>query len=176
VDEEEVRRLRTQIKLLQRRLRRETFPEHGLSRTALQVLAATVRFPGTPQPRHLAEELMMTSSNVAAALRELEAAGHVRRRKDAADARRVLVLATEQGEAVVAGVRNDRDSWLGRAVETLLDPGEQRLLLAAGELMQRLAEFEPEPAPALSGSPAAAPGAGTPAASAGGTGTGGRAS
>jgi hypothetical protein len=59
----------------------------------------------------------------------------------------VSVSVTEQGHRVVVGVRSERDTWLGRAVETLLDQDEQRVLLAAGELMRRLAEFEqPDPA------------------------------
>lgn len=140
------------MKLLQRRLRHEVRPVHGVSRTALQVLAAVVRLPEGPQPRLIAEELQMTSSNVAAALRELEAAGFVRRRKDVTDARRVLVLATEPGRAEVADVRHERDTWLGRAMEALLDPEEQRALLAAGALMQRLAEFDrPTAGSSLSG-------------------------
>lgn len=143
MDDHEVRLFRTQMKLLQRRLRREMQPAHGLSRTALQVLTAVERSAEPPQPRQLAEATQMTSSNVAAALRELEAADTVERRRHADDARRVEVLITAHGRAVVAHVRSERDSWLGRAVESLLDPGEQRTLLAAGALMQRLAEFEP---------------------------------
>jgi DNA-binding MarR family transcriptional regulator len=148
MDDHEVRLFRAQMKLLQRRLRREALPVHGLSRTALQVATAVVRRPEAPQPRQIAEELGMTSSNVAAALRELEAAGYVVRRKDSADARRVSVIATEHGRSVLASVRSERDTWLGRAVESLLDPEEQRVLLAAGALMMRLADFE-QPASAL---------------------------
>jgi DNA-binding MarR family transcriptional regulator len=146
MEDHDVRRFRAQMRSLQRRLRREAHPVYGVSRSALQVLTAVVRCPDAPQPRQIAEELQMTSSNVAAALRELEAAGYVVRRKDSSDARRVSVFATEDGRSVVAGVRSERDTWLGRAVETLLGPDEQRLLLAAGALMQRLAEFE-QPVP-----------------------------
>jgi DNA-binding MarR family transcriptional regulator len=108
------------MKLLQRRLRREALPVHGVSRTAWQVLSAVARAEGPPRPRQLAEELHMTSSNVSAALRELAAAGYVRRRRDTVDARQVCVSVTAQGRSVVTGVRSERDTWLGRAVETLL--------------------------------------------------------
>ncbi|MBD0736748.1 hypothetical protein BGM09_26910 [Streptomyces sp. CBMA29] len=135
-------RFRVQMKLLQRRLRREALPVHGVSRTALQVITAVTRLPEGTQPRRIAEEQQMTSSNVAAALRELEEAGYVLRRKDSADARRVAVHITERGRTVVASVRSERDSWLGRAMTALLDEDEQRTLLAAGALMERLAEFE----------------------------------
>lgn len=142
MEDHDVSRFRVQMKLLQRRLRREALPVHGVSRTALQVITAVVRLPEGPQPRRIAEELQMTSSNVAAALRELEEAGYVRRRKDSSDARRVAVHLTERGRTVVASVRSERDTWLGRAMTALLDEDEQRTLLAAGALMERLAEFE----------------------------------
>jgi DNA-binding MarR family transcriptional regulator len=147
MEDHEVARFRGQMKLLQRRLRREALPVHGVSRTAWQVITAVVRLPAGARPREIAAELHMTSSNVAAALRELETAGYVLRSRDPADARQVSVSVTEQGHRVVVGVRSERDTWLGRAVETLLDQDEQRVLLAAGELMRRLAEFEqPDPA------------------------------
>jgi DNA-binding MarR family transcriptional regulator len=92
----------------------------------------------------VADELQMTSSNVAAALRELDAAGFIRRERDAADARRVRLFVTERAAALVAAVRSERDTWLGRAVESLLDEKEQRLLVRAGALMERLAAFEPD--------------------------------
>ncbi len=128
-----------QMKLLQRRLHRELVSVAGVSRSAVGVLGAVARLPEGVQPRQLADELQMTSSNVAAALRELEAGGLISREKDLADARRVLVFLTDRGNAVVASSRNERDTWLGQAMEAL-DEDEQRVLLAAGRLMQRLAE------------------------------------
>jgi DNA-binding MarR family transcriptional regulator len=134
------------MRLLQQRLRREVRPRGGLSRTALRVLAAADRADGQAKPRELADELQMTSSNVAAALRQLEAGGFVRREPDRSDARSVSVVPSTSGRKLVADVRNERDTWLGRAIEARLDEREERLLVEAGRLMQRLAEFEPEPA------------------------------
>jgi DNA-binding MarR family transcriptional regulator len=142
--DEDVRTFRSQMRSLQQRLRREVRPRGGLSRSALRVLAAADRAVGQAKPRDLAEELQMTSSNVAAALRQLEGGGFVRREPDRSDARSVSVLPTASGRKLVADVRNERDTWLGRAIEARLDEREQRLLADAGLLMQRLAEFEPE--------------------------------
>ncbi|MDQ2896053.1 MAG: MarR family transcriptional regulator [Actinomycetota bacterium] len=139
MDDRAVREFRMQMKLLQRRLHRELVSVAGVSRSAVGVLGAVARLPEGVQPRQLADELQMTSSNVAAALRELEAGGLISREKDLADARRVLVFLTDRGNAVVASSRNERDTWLGQAMEAL-DEDEQRVLLAAGRLMQRLAE------------------------------------
>ena len=131
------------MRALQRRLRRELPPVAGLSRTAMQVLGALVRMDEGSQPRQVADELRMTSSNVAAALRELDAAGFLRREKDPEDARRVRLFVTEGGAEAVAHFRHERDTWFGRAVEALLSDEEQHTLVAAGQLLQRLAEYEP---------------------------------
>ena len=142
MDDQEISQLRTQMRLLQRRLRREVVPVAGLSRTAMQVLGTIERLPDGPQPRQVADELRLASSNVAAALRELEQAGFVTRERDPDDGRRARLSLTAAGAAAVADFRSERDTWLGQAVDALLTPGEQRTLLAAGELLQRLSEYE----------------------------------
>jgi DNA-binding MarR family transcriptional regulator len=142
MNEEAVRRFRAQSKLLQRRLRQEVQPVHGLSRSALQVLGLVSRSPGLT-PGDLADRQQMTSSNVAATLRELEAAGLVVRARDATDGRRVNVSITAAGEDVVAGYRSERDSWLGRAIQAQLTEAEFEVLMHAGDLIERLARFEP---------------------------------
>jgi DNA-binding MarR family transcriptional regulator len=148
----EIERLRTQLKLLQRRLRREALPVPGVSLTAARVLGASALLGEEASPRKLAEEARMTSSNVAAALRELERAGLVTREQDPADGRRVLVVVTEAGRSVVAARRRERDTWLGRAIGELLDEREQEILVAAGDLLERLAGYEP-PASGPAGGP-----------------------
>ena len=145
--ETDVRKLRSQLKLLERRLRDESPPLGGLSRSAMRVLIVTSRSASEgAQPKRLADELQMTSSNVAAAFRELEAGGLVRRVKQAADSRRVHVFVTEAGEALVAGFRSERNTWLGRAVEAVLNEREQQVLIEAGGLMERLATYTPQSA------------------------------
>jgi DNA-binding MarR family transcriptional regulator len=90
----------------------------------------------------------MTSSNVAAALRELEEAELIRRqRDDPDDARRVRIFVTEPGTSAIADFRHERDTWFGQAVEATLNDDEQRTLVAAGHLLQRLAEYEPAALP-----------------------------
>ena len=89
----------------------------------------------------------MTSSNVAAALRELECADLVRRVRDPEDGRRVRLSMTDAGADAVSCLHAERDTWLGRAVEALLSDDDQITLLRAGELMQRLAEYDDTPPP-----------------------------
>ena len=150
MNDEEIARLRRQMTLLQRRLRREVPAVTGISLTAVRVLGEVTRNPEPSQPGHIAQFLAMTGSNVAAALRELEQAGHIERHKDPADARRVLIHVTAQGRAVTTAVRQERTTWLGRAIESGLDADEQQVLLHAGRLFERLAAYdseEPQAAP-----------------------------
>jgi DNA-binding MarR family transcriptional regulator len=143
MEEDAIRRFRTQMRMFGRRLRRELPPVRGVSRSAVQVLRVVSR-GSEPSPGDVAERLRMTSSNVAAALRELESAGMVRRVRDPEDGRRARLSMTDAGDEAIACVHAERDTWLGRAIEAELDEHELRTLLAAGDLMQRLAEYEDE--------------------------------
>lgn len=136
-----MRALRAAFKMVQRRLRREVLSTHGLSRTALQVFSALFR-SGGGTPSGLASELRMTSSNVAAALRELESAGHIDRRPDPDDGRRARIALTASGQRAVQDIRAERDTWLGRAIAAELDETEQELLARAGRLLVRVASHE----------------------------------
>jgi DNA-binding MarR family transcriptional regulator len=129
------------MRMLGRRLRHELPPVRGVSRSAVQVLRVVARGP-EPSPSDVAEKLRMTSSNVAAALRELEDAKLVARVRDPEDGRRVRLLMTDAGADAISCLHAERDTWLGRAVEALLSDDDQITLLRAGELMQRLAEYD----------------------------------
>jgi DNA-binding MarR family transcriptional regulator len=143
----EVRVLQTQLKSLQRRQRREWTPVAGLSQPSLRVLGAIARHDGVCQPSDIAEELRMTTSNVAAALRALEARDFVVRRRSTADTRRVDVSLTVAGRQLVADTRTERDGWLQTAIEATLDDAEQALLLAAGQLIERVSGFHDRVSP-----------------------------
>ncbi len=85
----------------------------------------------------------MASSNVAAALRTLESRGLLVRTRDPRDRRRVNLTATAAGAGLVTDFRDERVTWLGRAIAAQLNPEERALLLQAGDLMERIAGFEP---------------------------------
>lgn len=138
MEREEASRLRSQLMTLQRRIRREmkTGPV-GLS-DAL-VLGVIERRGAAVSPGQIAEDLVMTTSNVAAALRSLEAAGLISRQRDSNDARRVRIELTEDGRRLVVDDRRRRDDWLCDTINASLSPREQKLLRQAGELMSRLA-------------------------------------
>jgi DNA-binding MarR family transcriptional regulator len=143
---EDVSRLRKQVKALYRRLQRELPQVEGLPFTAFQMLRVIERAPGRIRPGELAAELEMTNSNVAAALRALEAKGLVVRRQDPTDGRKAFMEMTQLGDKVIAENRDSPSAWFLRSMEQALTEREQRLLLQAGDLMQCLADHHELPA------------------------------
>jgi DNA-binding MarR family transcriptional regulator len=138
MEHEEASRLRRQLMTLQRRIRREMKTGPVALSDAL-VLGAIERHRGNASPGQIAEDLVMTTSNVAAALRSLEAAGLISRQRDSDDARRVHIELTEQGRRLVVDDRRRRDDWLRDTINASMSPREQKILQQAGELMSRLA-------------------------------------
>lgn len=80
----------------------------------------------------------MTTSNVAAALRELEQAGYVARQRSAADARRIAVVLTEHGAEAVTAHRALRVDGLREAIEGALTSDEQAQLASVIPLIGRI--------------------------------------
>jgi DNA-binding MarR family transcriptional regulator len=142
---EDVERLLNQIKLLNRRLRREQPGVEGLPTAALVVLTLAARAESPQRPGQLAEELQMTSPNMAAALRTLEESGMISRQPDPTDGRKVFVQVTERGRDIVDQTSSSRHAWLQDAVEEVLSDRERRLLFQAGELIERIADYDPAP-------------------------------
>ncbi|MDF8316193.1 MULTISPECIES: MarR family winged helix-turn-helix transcriptional regulator [Serratia] len=135
---EDVTLLRTQLMSLVRRLRRESRSDEK-SWAQLMLLGAIDRHGGEATPSLLAESERMRSSNLAAALRELEADGLLVRTPDAEDKRRVRVRLTPAGLGLLQQSRSRREAWLLAAMESCLTEREQALLIEAGALMARLA-------------------------------------
>jgi DNA-binding MarR family transcriptional regulator len=142
MQETDVRRLQEQLKAFQRRQRRDWASPHGLTQTAVRVVGSIARSPDDCQPGLIADDLGLTSSNVAASLRELESRGLITRSKDSRDTRRTNIRLTPAGEAVVESSRNDRDGWLSQAIDAVLDEKQQALLLEAGMLLEHLSQFD----------------------------------
>ncbi|HEY9344191.1 MAG TPA: MarR family transcriptional regulator, partial [Inquilinus sp.] len=84
----------------------------------------------------------LRSSNVAALLGGLEKDGLVRREADAGDRRRLHVVITDPGTQAVLANRSRREAWLAEAVAGCLNAEERAQLVAAGALLQRLAEYQ----------------------------------
>ena len=78
--------------------------------------------------------------SMAQTLGELQGDGLVSRRPDPGDRRQVLVELTTKGRARLNEDRRRREGWLAETLARELSPEEQRLLLAALPLLQRLAQ------------------------------------
>ncbi|WP_176083201.1 MarR family transcriptional regulator [Martelella sp. HB161492] len=143
--EEDLHRLLGQLRALQRRQRRERPPVEGLSQSAVSVLGVVARSESAIQPTQIGRELVMTSSNVASALSELTKRGLVERMADKVDTRRVNITLTPAGERLVAEDRAARDDWLTRAIHDLLTEEEESVLIAGGSILERLANYHPNP-------------------------------
>jgi DNA-binding MarR family transcriptional regulator len=138
MDEGEIRELQGHLRALHRAFRDGLPNVPGVSRSAVRVLGFVAR-AGDAHPREIADELGMVSSNVAATLRELEAAGYVERRRSATDGRRVVVTLTAHGADAVATHRSLRVDGLREAIGTSLSPSEQDQLAAAIPLLGKIA-------------------------------------
>jgi DNA-binding MarR family transcriptional regulator len=123
-----------------RSMRREGRSDHQ-SWARLLLLGAIDRHGGTATPSVLAANEGMQSSNLAAALRDLEANGWIARTPDAEDRRKVRVGLTDVGRALLYDNRARRERWLAEAMEACLSEEERARLLDAGNLLERIASY-----------------------------------
>ena len=125
--------LRLVLGQLVRRLRAEySFPVAQAS-----VLSRLDR-EGAQTTSALAAAERVRPQSMAQTLAELETARLIERRPDPGDRRRVQIELTALGRERVLEERGRRDDWLAAAIAAELSPDEQRTLLAAAPLLQRL--------------------------------------
>ncbi len=121
---------------LLRRLRAEDAPA-GLTAPRLSALSVVV-FAGRITPGELAAAEQVRPPTVSRLVRDLEAEGLVRRRRDPRDRRVRWLEATAAGRRLLAEGRRRRVSRLAREVAALGDE-ERRILDRAAGLLERLA-------------------------------------
>ncbi|RLU80466.1 MarR family transcriptional regulator [Streptomyces griseocarneus] len=139
MDTEEATLFRRSLMALHRRLREEHVGDIPLNEVL--VLGAVDRHGASASPSTVADDLRMARSNLAALLRRLEAKELVELTPDPADGRRSVIGLTRSGRQLLERDRAERESWLVKAVAAALSPAEAEQLLAAGALMQRVADF-----------------------------------
>jgi len=138
VNASEISRLRRQLTALSRRLRREARNDPE-SWTRMLLISAIDRCGDTATPSLLASSEAMRSAHVAAVLRDLESAGLIVRSTDSEDRRKTRLRLTEGGLEALESSRQQRDLWLNAALVQCLTREEQQLLIAAGSLLEKLA-------------------------------------
>jgi DNA-binding MarR family transcriptional regulator len=130
------------IKRLRNRLRTESgLHSTGLTLTQVSVLHGVVR-EGPVTAARLAALEHVTPQAIAQSLTVLKEAGLVRAEPDPQDGRRKLISADPSATALIDTVYADRASYLIRAIDRLVAPGELPDLDKAIELLERLAAAE----------------------------------
>jgi DNA-binding MarR family transcriptional regulator len=125
--------LRLVLGQLIRRLRAEySFPVAQAS-----VLSRLDR-EGAQTTSALAAAERVRPQSMAQTLAELETTGLIERHPDAGDRRRIQIDLTPLGRERVLEERGRREDWLAAAIAAELNPEEQRTLLAAVPLLERL--------------------------------------
>jgi DNA-binding MarR family transcriptional regulator len=138
VDLEAVEQLRLSLVRLARRLRKRAGT--GLTPSQLSALS-TIERRGPVRLGRLGELEQINKSSVTRLVAKLEASGLIVREPDADDARSSLVRLTDEGRGLMAESSERADAYLARQIAALT-PDEQRRLLSAVPVLQRLLEVK----------------------------------
>ena len=122
---------------LGRRLRAER-PAGSPSLSAISVLS-TLRRAGAMPATQLAAAERLQPQSLTRIIAGLEAAGWIARRRSTADRREISIALTARGRKLLDGERRARQAWLERAIATTLTAAERTTLLAAADVMLKLA-------------------------------------
>jgi DNA-binding MarR family transcriptional regulator len=136
----DITQLRSQLMGVLRRLRREaTVDDRSWAR--LLVLGAIDRHGESATPSVLAADEGMRSSNLAAALRSLEARKLIVRTPDTKDRRKVRLRLSAAGQRFLDDSRARGERWLAEAMDTCLTTSEHADLIKAGALLDRIVAY-----------------------------------
>lgn len=125
------------IGLLVRRVRAAA-ASHELSLTESAVMARLAK-EGPATTADLARAEGMKPQSMGTTVAALEEMGMLERKPHPTDGRQVNIQLTAKGAAVRKSAKDAKLSWLAQAVGQL-DKKEQATLVAAGEIIKRLAE------------------------------------
>ena len=125
---------------ISRRLRREATADDR-SWARLLVLGAIDRHGESATPSVLAADEGMRSSNLAAALRSLEARKLILRTPDSKDRRKVRLRLSALGRRFLGDSRARGERWLTEAMDTYLTASERANLIKAGALLDRIMAY-----------------------------------
>lgn len=125
---------------LARRLRQESDRKNGLTTSQMMALGRLGR-PGAATLTGLATGEPVRPQSMARTVDAPEADGLIARSPHPTDRRQNMITLTDSGRAVVARDRHAREAWPAKAMAAVLSPEERDLVVRAGELMDRLAEY-----------------------------------
>ena len=132
-------RLASELRMVLGHLMRRLRAEHRFSLSQGAVLGRLDR-EGTKSIGDLAIAERVRPQSMTQTISDLEGEGLIARHADPDDGRRILVELTAQGHQTLAEDRRQREGWLARAIAEDLSTQEQKVLMQAVGLLQRLAE------------------------------------
>ena len=127
-------RLRLDIARMARRLRQEAGAGLSPSQTAS---LATIERHGPLTPSELADRERVQRPTVTRVLARLEEARLVDRAADPHDRRSCLVSISEDGRALLQGMRDRKDAFLARRIDAL-EPADREVLDRAAAILERM--------------------------------------
>lgn len=133
----EAAELRMSVFRLARRLRAQRAVD-SMSDGQFSVLMA-LKVNGTRTLGELAARERVTAPSMNRTVNCLEESGYLERRSDDADRRKVNIVLTDAGRAVVEETVRRRNAWLEEALDEL-DADERATLHAASGILRRVAE------------------------------------
>jgi DNA-binding MarR family transcriptional regulator len=137
-------RLSIAITRLRSRLREEAgLHQTNLSVSQLSVLRAVVE-QGPITAARLADLQYVSPQSISQNLAVLKAAGLVRGIRDPKDGRKTLVTAEESAGQLLANLFASQESFLARAIDHTVSPGELDKLMWAIDLLERFAAGRPD--------------------------------
>lgn len=137
--EDTARQLRLVVGALVRRIKAETAGAAGLPAPQVAILGWLDR-DGAMTTAELATVAMVRHQSAARAVNLLAEARLVLLKPHPTDGRKQLVAITATGRRALTRQREQRAEWLADLITSRLNPGEQRTLAKATDLLTRLIE------------------------------------
>ncbi|HEY6331982.1 MAG TPA: MarR family transcriptional regulator [Blastocatellia bacterium] len=113
---------------------------HDLSLTESAVIARLAR-DGPATTAELARAESVKPQSMGATITALEEMRLIERKPHPTDGRQVNIQLTEKGVALRNNIATAKRTWLAQAIAQL-DPGDQKTLFAAGDIVRRLVESD----------------------------------
>ena len=127
---------------LRARLRSETAPDEMPWTWSQLMTLSRIVVEGPTTASALAQAEHVRRQSMAETLAVLRAHDLIVTEPDPSDGRKTLISATNEARALMATIPAAREAWLAGALHSLLQPGEQQILLQAAEIMNRIADAE----------------------------------
>jgi len=134
---------RRSVTRMARCLRRLRSP-HGVSGSKLSLLGRLFRAARPMTATDLARSERLQPQSLTRLIADLEEGGFIYRRQDETDRRQLLIEIAPKGRELLIQDAQQQDTWLAHVMTTRLTRAEREMLRIACELLDQLADEEPD--------------------------------